>query len=266
MEQHIDLDSLCGQVVQIVKEAGGFIRREAGNFDLQRIEYKGAKDMVSYVDKETEKILVKKLYELLPDSGFITEEGTIARNASEYKWVIDPLDGTTNFLHGLPLYSISVALIHNYDILVGVVYEIDKGECFHARKGGGAFLNGSPIKVSPINQLDQSLIATGFPYDLLDKSGTYFKILEELVDTTHGLRRLGSAAIDLCYVACGRFEAYFEFNLKMWDIMAGVLILKEAGGKVCDFKGGNDYFYGKELLATGAIESPMLEVIGKHWS
>ncbi|WMJ72431.1 inositol monophosphatase family protein [Cytophagaceae bacterium ABcell3] len=259
------LEKLTFEVIEVVKRAGGFIKQEAQGFDLSHIEYKGAKDMVSYVDKETEKILVQKLEPLVQGASFITEEGTVEQAKSEYKWVIDPLDGTTNFLHGLPSYSISVALIREEEVLLGVVYDIQQQECFYAWKGGGAWLNDKGIKVSAIDAVEQSLIATGFPYDLLDKTDDYFKILKELVEHSHGIRRLGSAAIDLCYVACGRFECYFEFNLKMWDIMAGVLIVKEAGGKVCDFKGGDGYFYGKEVLATGNIQDEMLNLIQKHW-
>jgi len=139
-------------------------------------------------------------------------------------------------------------------------------EVFYAWKGGGAYCNDKKIQVSPITELSASLIATGFPYSLLTQSDNYFKIIQKFVEKTHGVRRLGSAAIDLCYVACGRFEGYFEFNLKIWDIAGGILILQEAGGKVCDYSGGNDYLYGKELLATGNVQQPMLQVIQQFWN
>ncbi|HWZ22484.1 MAG TPA: inositol monophosphatase family protein, partial [Cytophagaceae bacterium] len=181
------------------------------------------------------------------------------------QWVIDPLDGTTNFLHGMPSYSISVALIQGTVILVGVVYEINLDECFYAWKDGGAFLNGNKISISPVKELEHSLIATGFPYMMRGKSDQYFEIIKHMVNKSHGLRRLGSAAVDLCYVACGRFEAYFEFNIHIWDIAAGILLVQEAGGKVTDYSGGDDYLQGKELLAAGAIHGEALEIIKKYW-
>jgi myo-inositol-1(or 4)-monophosphatase len=160
---------------------------------------------------------------------------------------------------------VSIALMDKEEHLIGVVYEPNLKECFYAWKNGGAFCNGFKISVSKITKLEDSLIATGFPYSLLDKTDNYFKILRSLVEKTQGLRRLGSAAVDLCYVACGRFEGYFEFNLKIWDIAAGVLIVKEAGGMVSDYFGGNDYIYGKELLASGKIQKPMMEIIQQNW-
>lgn len=260
-----DLKKLCLQVTELAEETAKFIKNECDNFDLSRVEYKGAVDLVSYVDKETEKKLVKRLSELVPDAGFITEEGTVEQTKKDLVWVIDPLDGTTNFLHKLPLYSISIGLLYKEEPILGVIYEVNMKECFYAWKDGGAFLNGKSIKVSPAEKLIDSLIVAGFPYSLMDKTDNYFQILKELTTTTHGVRRLGSAAVDLAYVACGRFNAYFEFNLKIWDIAAGIIIVKEAGGTVTDFGGGKDYLYGKELLATGKIHSPMLEVIRKHW-
>jgi myo-inositol-1(or 4)-monophosphatase len=264
--EKIDLKDLCEKVKTIAVEAGKFIEGECRTFSLDKIEHKGARDLVSYVDKEAEKLIVKGLKKILPDAGFITEEGTVEKTDTSLKWVIDPLDGTTNFLHKLPTYSVSIALMDKEEHLLGVVYEPNLKECFYAWKNGGAYCNGNKISVSGINKLEDSLIATGFPYSLLDKTDNYFKILRNFVEKTHGLRRLGSAAVDLCYVACGRFEGYFEFNLKIWDIAAGVLIVKEAGGQVSDYYGGNDYIYGKELLATGNVQKPMMEIIQQNWN
>lgn len=266
MQRKLDLEQLCMQVIEISREAGKFMQREASGFDVSKIENKGKNDLVSYVDKETEKTLVKKLSAILPEAGFIAEEGTGEKGENALRWVIDPLDGTTNFLHRLPTYSISIALMDDEELLLGVVNEVNLQEVFYAWKGGGAYCNGKKIQVSPINKLESSLVATGFPYNLLNQSDNYFKIIQGFVEKTHGVRRLGSAAIDLAYVACGRFEGYFEFNLKVWDIAAGILIVKEAGGKVCDFSGGNDYLYGKELLASGNLQKPMLEVIQQFWN
>ncbi|MCS6824288.1 MAG: inositol monophosphatase [Cytophagaceae bacterium] len=260
------LESICKQVVQLVRETGAFTHGESAKFNLSDIEYKGVNDLVSYVDKETEKKLVEGLKKILPQAGFITEEGTV-RDTSEHKlkWVIDPLDGTTNFLHRVMPYSISVALMEEETLLVGVVYEMNLDECFYAWLSGGAWCNGKPIRVSNITSLNQSLVVTGFPYSLLNRENDFFEIIKHLVRETHGVRRMGSAAVDLCYVACGRFEAYFEFNLKIWDIAAGILIVQEAGGKVTDFSGGNDYLHGKELLASANVHSSMLDVIKKYW-
>jgi myo-inositol-1(or 4)-monophosphatase len=261
-----ELEYICAKVVELAKAAGAFVKKEGEHFDIKKIEYKGAKDMVSYVDKESEQILVKGLSKILPEAGFITEEGTVERKTNHaVLWVIDPLDGTTNFLHGLPTYSISIALLQGDEVILGVVYEPNLNECFYAWKNGGAFCNNKKINVSPIKELNQSLVATGFPYSLLDNGKKYLKILGKFVDTTHGLRRLGSAAVDLCYVACGRFEGYYEFNLQIWDIAAGLLIVKEAGGTVTDYSGGNDYLYGKELLAAGGVHNEMLKTIREFW-
>jgi myo-inositol-1(or 4)-monophosphatase len=262
----LNLEVLCTKVTHLAKEVGEFIQGESRTFTLDKIEHKGARDLVSYVDKEAEKKIVRGLKEILPEAGFITEEDTIEKTENALKWIIDPLDGTTNFLHKLPTYAVSIALMKNEEYLLGVVYEPNLKECFYAWKNGGAYCNGNKISVSKINTLGDSLIATGFPYSLLDKTDNYFKIIRSFVEKTHGLRRIGSAAVDLCYVACGRFEGYFEFNLKIWDISAGVLIVQEAGGTVSDYYGGNDYIYGKELLASGNIQKPMMAVIQQHWN
>ena len=264
--ESLTLSVLCSETVALVKDAGNFIRKESKNFDISKIEYKGrSNDLVSYVDKETEKILVNGLRKILPTAGFIGEEGASEEGQDGTQWVIDPLDGTTNFLHGMPSFSISVALIRGRDVLIGVVYEINLDECFYAWKNGGAFLNGNKISISGITEINKSLIATGFPYSLRGKTDQYFDIIKHMVNHSHGLRRLGSAAVDLCYVACGRFEAYFEFNIHIWDIAAGILLVQEAGGKVTDYSGGDDYLHGKELLAAGAIHGEALEIIKKYW-
>ncbi len=263
---NLNLEEICLLVADLSRSTGAFIRDESENFDRSRIEHKGPSDLVSYVDKETEKKLVTGLRSILPDAGFLTEESTVVQEDKEYKWVIDPLDGTTNFLHGMPVYSISIALMQGNSLLIGVVYEVNRDECFYAWKGGKAWLNEKQISVSPVEILRESLIASGFPYSQKGKSGNHFTILRELQDKTHGIRRLGSAAVDLSYVACGRFEAYYEFNLHIWDVAAGILIVQEAGGSLCDFDGGNDFLYGKEILAAGPVGKEVLEIIQKHWN
>ncbi len=164
-------------------------------------------------------------------------------------WIIDPLDGTTNFIHGVPVYSISLALVKDGVVQSGVVYEISRDECFTAWKGGGAYLNGTRIHVSETNSLAQSLLATGFPYYDFKRIQDYLALLHDLMKSTHGLRRLGSAAVDLAYVSCGRFEGFFEYGLSPWDVAAGVILVTEAGGQVTDFNGGEKYIFGHQIVA-----------------
>lgn len=260
------MQQLLQEVIVLVKEVGEFIRSEAQNFDESKIEYKGKNDLVSYVDKEAEKRLVQGLDELLPGSGFIAEEGTSKHQSDTYNWIIDPLDGTTNFTHGLPIFAISVALVKRKELSLGIVYDVMKDECFHATKGNGAYLNHVPIHVSQVKSLEKSLLATGFPYYNFDQMKQYLSILDECMQQTHGLRRMGSAAIDLVYTACGRFEGFFEYNLNAWDVAAGALIVQEAGGKVTDFKGGGDFLFGREIVAGSAVQPQMLKLIQKHWN
>lgn len=259
------MQKLLQDVIVLVKETGEFIRQESRKFDDSKIEYKGKNDLVSYVDKEAEQKLVKGLSDILPGSGFIAEEGTSSHKSDIYNWIIDPLDGTTNFTHGLPVYAISIALLKRGVLTLGIVYEINRDECFHAIKGQGAFLNHSPIQVSPAKTLDKSLLATGFPYYNFDQMRQYLMIINDFMQSTHGLRRMGSAAVDLAYTACGRFEGFFEYNLNAWDVAAGALLVQEAGGKVTDFKGGSEYIFGREIVAGNVTQPQMLETIQKHW-
>lgn len=262
----MDLEALELEVVSICGEVGRFIRTEAQEFDRSRIEFKqGFNNLVSYVDKEAEQKLVQHLRKILPDSGFLAEEGTGSSSEHGYNWIIDPLDGTTNFMHGLPPYAISVALANRNQTVLGVVYEITRDECFHARLNGPAQCNNREIRVSPITTLNESLLATGFPYYHLDKKEVYLEIIKLFLDKTHGIRRLGSAAIDLAYVACGRMEGFFEYNLNAWDVAAGAFIVQQAGGKVSDFQGGNNFLHGGELIAAGAVHREMLEAIRSQW-
>lgn len=260
-----DLQTILYKTISICKQVGAFVKHEHASFESSSIEYKGHNDLVSYVDKEAERKLVAALTELVPDAGFIAEEGTSDKKGEEFNWIIDPIDGTTNFIHGLPVFAISVALMKRNEIILGVVFEINKDECFYATKGEGAYCNGKLIQVSKASHLKDSLIATGFPYYAFGKMDTYLAILKDFMQFSHGVRRLGSAAVDLVYVACGRFEAFFEYNLKPWDVAAGILIVQEAGGKVTDFKNGDDFLSGKEVLAANTIHQEALELIQKNW-
>ncbi len=259
------MQRLLQDVIVLVKETGAFIRQEALDFEPSKIEYKGQNDLVSYVDKAAERILVEGLAEILPGSGFIAEEGTSSKRSDGYNWIIDPLDGTTNFSHGLPIYAISVALMKREELVLGVVYELNRDECFHAIKGGGAFLNHMPIQVSQVRTIDQALLATGFPYYDFEEMNKYLAVLNALMQKTHGLRRMGSAAVDLAYTACGRFEGFFEYNLNAWDVAAGALLVQEAGGRVTDFNGGSDFLFGREIVAGNSIQPVLLETLQKHW-
>lgn len=265
--KELELKRLLGQTQGIAKSVGAFIRKERQNFDVKNIEHKGFNDLVSYVDKEAERQIVEQLSVIFPEAGFITEEGTNTTRSEVYNWVIDPLDGTTNFVHGLPIFSVSIALMEREEVILGVVYEINLHECFYAIKGGGAFCNETPIKVSPAPDLSASLIATGFPYynfELIDK---YLAALKSLMQSTHGLRRFGSAAVDLAYVAAGRIEGFFEYNLNSYDVAAGSLIVQEAGGKVTDFLGEKDFVFGRQILATNSnIHEEFLLELNRIWS
>lgn len=261
----MNLEAICKQVTQLTHQVGTFILQEAASFDLSKLEYKGTNNLVSYVDKEAEKAIIKGLSGILPEAGFIGEEGTSEFRSETTNWIIDPLDGTTNFIHKLPPFAISIGLLHKGELLVGVVHELNLNECFYTWKGGGAYCNGKPIKVSPVTKVADSLIATGFPYSAVGKLDMYLSILKEFMQKSHGVRRLGSAATDLAYVACGRFEAFYEYNLNAWDVAAGVLLVQEAGGTVTDFTGGNDYIFGGRLVASGHIGKEMLDIIGLHW-
>ncbi len=262
----MDLALVQTEAIELVKETGAFIRREAENFKLDKVEKKGFNDLVSYVDKQAEKKLVEGLGKILPEAGFIAEEGTSDKNGEIYNWIIDPVDGTTNFVHGLPVYSISVALQKNGTTIAGIVYEINRDECFHAIDGEKAYLNMEPISVSQDIDLADSLIATGFPYYDFDLLNVYFDILKDLMQKSHGIRRLGSAAVDLAYVACGRFEGFFEYNLNAWDVAGGAFIVKQAGGKISTFKGENDYDFGREILAASPkVHKEILKIIQHKW-
>ena len=257
---------LCEQVIAVAKMAGGFIREEALAFNSSHIEYKGLNDMVSYVDKTAEAKIINELSLLLPDSGFIAEEGTQNTTAEKFNWIIDPLDGTTNFIHGIPTYAVSIALQQHDELVIGVVYEINRDECFYAWKNSAAYLNGKVIHVSDTASINSSLIATGFPYYDFKRQTAYMNLFNDVMQRCHGLRRIGAAAVDLAYTACGRFDAYFEYNLKVWDIAAGLLIVKQAGGEIYDFDGGTDALGKCDVVATnGKISKELNEIIYSHF-
>ncbi len=248
MLNQLQLKELLIPVKQAALKAGNYIREERKKFNYSKVEVKGLNDLVSHVDKNSEQLLVNELQLAFPSAGFLVEENTISEN-KEYNWIVDPLDGTTNFVHGIPCYAVSIGLEFKGQIILAVVYEVSRDECFYATKNGGAFLSDMAIQISERKTLAESLIGTGFPINNFDRLDNYLKTISIFMQSTQGIRRIGSAASDLCYLACGRLDAFFEYNLNPWDVAAGALIVEEAGGIVKDFKNKNNWLFGKEICA-----------------
>ncbi|MFM7218030.1 MAG: inositol monophosphatase family protein [Bacteroidota bacterium] len=262
----MNLEAVCHQVEALARVSGEYLLAAAREFDNSTVEKKGHNDLVSHVDRTSEIMLVEGLGPLVPDAGFITEEKTKLVRGERYEWIIDPLDGTTNFIHGVPLFCISIALYENGTPVLGVVYEPNQDECFSAWKNGGAYLNGDRIRVSSTPSLSESLLATGFPYHDYDRMEPYMHVFDYCMRNTRGLRRLGSAAADLAYVAAGRFDAFYEYGLNPYDVAGGIVLVQEAGGKVTDFKGGPDATFSGEIIASNnRIHEEFLEVIRRHF-
>jgi len=249
----MNLEKICLSTCSIAEEAGIFIGKEALSFSKDKIEKKGLHDFVSYVDVTSERLIVERLSSLLPGSAFITEEGTTQKDEAEFTWIIDPLDGTTNFMHGINPHSVSIGLRQGKELVAGVVLNIDAQEMFYAWKSGGAWLNGKRIHVSDSALTDNALIATGFPIKNYSRLNDYMKCLEYFIRNTQGVRRMGSAAVDLCWVACGRYDAFFEYALNPWDVSAGIVIIREAGGRVSTFTADESIISGSETVASNSI-------------
>jgi myo-inositol-1(or 4)-monophosphatase len=234
------------------------IAREAGALVMDyfrqhvKVEYKGAVDLVTVADRESEALILKRIQQQFPGHDVMGEEGARIETGSEYKWYVDPLDGTTNFAHGYPVFCISLAVERRGERVAGVIYDPTRDEMFSAELGGGAWLNGEATHVSATANLGESLIATGFPSQKRHKNPNIY-FYHQLTLRTHGVRRAGSAALDLCNVASGRYEGFWEFNLNPWDTAAGVLIVEEAGGKVTDLSGGPFQIASRETLATNGL-------------
>jgi myo-inositol-1(or 4)-monophosphatase len=248
----MDLEKITKQACEAVRLAAAFIRAEAEKFSASDIREKSAHNFVTYVDEQSEQLLIRELSEILPGAGFIAEESP-GMEQKELSWVIDPLDGTTNFIHGLPLYSISVALMEKGTVVSGVVYEAGQKECFYTWQGAASYLNGRVIRVSPTPTLEESLFATGFPYYDYSRLEPYIDLFRHMMQHSRGIRRLGTAAADLAWVACGRFDGFYEYGLSPWDVAAGAILVKNAGGTVTDFGSGGDFIFGKEIVATNSL-------------
>ncbi len=255
----IDLKQLTARVCKIATEAGSFLKEERKSFRREQVVEKQAHDYVSYVDKESERQLVRALSALLPEAGFIAEEGSAGYNDEPYCWVIDPLDGTTNYIHDEAPYCVSIALRNRNELLLGVVYEVCRDECFYAWKGGKAFLNDEEIRVSAVNELKDAFLITELPYNHVQYKRTAEHLIHELYGKVGGIRMNGSAASALCYVAAGRFDGWLEAFIGKWDYAAGALIVQEAGGRVTDFHGSEHFLEGHHIIATNGHLHPILQ-------
>ncbi|MDR2495931.1 MAG: inositol monophosphatase [Tannerellaceae bacterium] len=262
----MDIQKLCAEVRKIARTTGEFQKSERAKFNHSKVEEKSAYNYVSYVDMESERLLVDALSLLLPEAGFISEEETVSRTGERYNWIVDPLDGTTNYIRNNAPYCISIALSEGDDILLGVVYEICRDECFYSWKGAGAsWLNGEEIRVSDVDVLSKAFVALGFPYSFGAYKPVALRLVDRLYGHSCGCRLQGAAAVELCYVACGRFDARVEAHLGPWDVAAGGFILEQAGGKLTDFSGGNSWKSGKEVVASNTkLCETMLHLIAEN--
>ncbi|MEN9946762.1 MAG: SuhB [Pseudomonadota bacterium] len=242
------MSAILNIAVQAAYNAGNIIQQESKNLDRVRVERKGFNDFVSDVDKKAEQIIINTIMKAFPNHNILAEEGgAISNNPNEPTWIIDPIDGTTNYLHGHPQYCVSIAVKQDDKITHGVIFDPNRNDLYKAELGKGALLNDSRIRVSKTANLSDSLLATGFPTYDLSMLDQYLVIFRRMIEKTSGQRRAGSAALDLAYVAAGMVDGFWEFNLKPWDIAAGCLLVKEAGGLVCDFAGT------QQFLTTGNI-------------
>lgn len=262
----MNLELITKQVVNITRVTGSLIKRESARLTAEDIRAKDVNNFVTRFDTMSEDMLVRELSRILPEAGFIAEENQARKKGKVYNWVIDPIDGTTNFIHGIPLYTLSIGLIENDEPVCGVIYEPNLQECFYAWKGGKAWLNGHQVMVSGTRKLSDSLLATGFPYTNYKSLEAYMEIFNYFIRNTRGLRRMGSAALDMAWVACGRFDGFYEYGLSPWDVAAGSVIVQEAGGVVRDFKGGDDFLFGQELVCSNQyLEEELKEVIERFF-
>src|SRR5258708_4838962 len=246
--------------IRVARDAGALLRARLGT----RIDigHKGSINLVTDVDLASERLIREAISTYYPRHEVLAEEGGLTESTSEYRWIVDPLDGTTNYAHGYPVFCVSIALEHQGEVIVGVVYDPMREELFTAERGGGAALNNRPIRVSKIDDLTQGILSTGFPYDIKTSKLTNLDHWANFAMNAQALRRDGAAALDLCYVACGRYDGFWELNLSPWDTAAGTLIVAEAGGRVTDFAGGAFSNYKPEVLASnGLIHNHMIDVL-----
>ena len=286
-------DNLCplsvaqiSEIHQLIWVTGDFLLEAQANFRAKEIESKSTGNLVSRVDREAETQLQTGLSKIFPGSGFIMEESGSQTGESEYVWIIDPLDGTTNFVHGLPAFTISIGLVKNpRELFAGWVFDPHRKELFFAQKDKGAWvmtpnneqtampntcgntlLKKTRIYCSKARNLSDSLIAMGFPYSEFGIKSDYLSLMSDFQKATHGVRRLGSAALDLAWVACGRFDGFYEIGLNSWDVAGGALLIQEAGGRVTDFMGGDNFLFGRQIVSCNThLHSQMLGKVQKYY-
>lgn len=260
MELDESVNQYLKEAIVAAKKSGELIRSRVGK--AKTINYKGAIDLVTDVDKASEQLIKDHLLKKFPKHLFLGEESGGKREGCAYRWIVDPIDGTTNFAHDFPYFSVSIALEINCQPVVGVVYDPVHDELFYATKGGGAFLNKKKIRVSKIKDMKKSLLCTGFAYEIKDARDSNVEHFVDFLMTAQAIRRMGSAALDLCYVACGRFDGFWEIGLKPWDTAAAILVVTEAGGKLSKFNGKKYSHYDQEILATnGLIHTQMSRIL-----
>ena len=250
--------------VEAAVEAGHLIRARAGR--ATDVRAKDAFDLVTEIDEEAQRIIVGRLRAAFPDHDVLAEEGADlaaqAAVADGHRWIIDPIDGTTNFMHGVPPYAVSIGLQEGAEVVVGVVLDVARGELFTAVRGGGLYVNGVRAGVSSTSDLGESLLATGFPHRSFGQVDPYLQVMRRFIRDALAIRRPGAASVDLAYVACGRFEGFFEIGLMPWDVAAGLVLVEEGGGRVTDYEEGRNPLFSSQVLATnGRLHPAMLEAL-----
>ena len=261
------LHPMLNIAIKAARTAGSIINRAALDLEVLKVGTKGPNDYVSEVDRAAEAAIIDTLLEAYPGHGILAEESGRERGAkdSEFVWIIDPLDGTTNFLHGFPVYAVSIALAVRGQVQQAVVYDPTRNDLFFASKGRGAFLNDRRLRVSKRTRIGDALIGTGFPFRKGDNFKRYLKMFEEVMQICAGLRRPGAAALDLCYVAAGYYDGFFETGLQPWDAAAGSLMVTEAGGLIGNFTGDSDYLYQREVVAGNPkIFGQLVQILGPY--
>ena len=251
--------------IEAAREAGKFLKYSVGKVRTIETKQGEERNLVSEIDRGSEEKIISLIKRHYPSHGILAEESGGSDPDAEYLWIIDPLDGTTNFLHGLPVFSVTIGIARRGEIIAGVVYDPNQDILYSAEKGSGAYMNGRRMKVSTTGKLIDSLLMTGFPYDVAQNPGQAVEHFVDFLMEAGGIRRFGSAAIDLCYVAAGRLDGFWEVNLNPWDMAAGILLVTEAGGKVSDFAGAPLSIYGKKVVASnGVIHDAMVSVLAKQ--
>jgi myo-inositol-1(or 4)-monophosphatase len=250
--------------IEAAREAGRYLKENVGKVRTIEVKQGEVRNLVSEIDKGSEKMIIGMIHKRYPAHAILAEESGASSSDDNTRWIIDPLDGTTNFLHGVPIFSVTIGVEHKGEIVAGVVYDPNLDEMFSAEKGSGAFLNGKRISTSASSELISSLLVTGFPYDIAANPGQAVEHFVDFLMAARGMRRLGSAAIDLAYVAAGRFDGFWEVSLNPWDMAAGVLLVTEAGGRVSGYEGEPLDIYRKKIIASnGHIHPAMVGVLSK---